>query len=45
MSQSIINFLELDNYINENKKYMSNKEYEKKVKELYELYEIAMNEE
>ena len=44
MSKNIIAWLELNEWIDENINYLTTKEYENKVKELKELYEIIMNE-
>lgn len=44
MSNNIIKFLELDAYINDNIKYMTNEEYQEYVKELYKLYKLVMEE-
>ena len=44
MSNNMIKWLELDAYINDNIKYMTNEEYQEYVKELYKLYDIIMSE-
>ena len=44
MTDNMIKWLELDAYINDNIKYMTNEEYQEYVKELYELYELVMEE-
>ena len=44
MSKNIIAWLELNEWIDENINYLTTEEYENKVKELKELYEIIMNE-
>ena len=44
MSKNIIAFLELDAWINDNIEYLTTEEYENKVKELKELYDIIMSE-
>ena len=44
MTENIIKWLELDAYINDNIKYMTNEEYQEYVKELYRLYELFKEE-
>ena len=44
MNKNIIAWLELNEWIDENINYLTTEEYENKVKELKELYEIIMNE-
>ena len=44
MTNNMIKFLELDAYINDNIKYMTNEEYQEYVKELYRLYELFKEE-
>ena len=44
MTDNMIKWLELDAYINDNIKYMTNEEYQEYVKELYELYKLVMEE-
>ena len=44
MTNNMIKWLELDAYINDNIKYMTNEEYQEYVKELCELYKLVMEE-
>ena len=44
MTNNMIKWLELDAYINDNIKYMTNEEYQENIKELYRLYELVMEE-
>lgn len=44
MTNNMIKWLELDEYINDNRKSMTNEEYQEYVKELYRLYELVMEE-
>ena len=44
MTDNMIKWLELDAYINDNIKCMTNEEYQEYVKELYILYELVMEE-
>ena len=44
MTDNMIKWLELDAYINDNIKYMTNEEYQENIKELYRLYELVMEE-
>ncbi len=44
MTNNMIKWLELDAYINDNIKYMTNEEYQELVKELYRLYKLVMEE-
>ena len=44
MTNNMIKWLELDAYINDNIKFMTNEEYQELVKELYRLYELVMEE-
>lgn len=43
MSKNIIDWLDLDAWINDNINYLTTEEYEEKVRELKELYDIIMN--
>ena len=38
MTNNMIKWLELDEYINDNRKFMTNEEYQEYVKELYRLF-------
>ena len=44
MTDNMIKWLELDAYINDNIKFMTNEEYQENIKELYRLYELVMEE-